>query len=115
MLREVLVRSTARVRFETNTYSVPVRYVGDFDLGPYIKTTATLSPAANLACFDAALDDIDHEAAHGREAAAWCGHANGSFRRGMFLGRRGDLPCPRRPQSRAQQRGRSYNPGDVWC
>jgi uncharacterized protein YbaP (TraB family) len=51
---------------------VPVRYVGDFDLGPYIRTTATLSPAANLACFDAALDDIDHEAAHGREAAsAW--------------------------------------------
>jgi len=28
VLREVLVRSTARVRFETNTYSVPVRYVG---------------------------------------------------------------------------------------
>jgi transposase len=27
-LREVLVRSTARVRFETNDYSVPVRYVG---------------------------------------------------------------------------------------
>ncbi|MGC1301979.1 MAG: TraB/GumN family protein [Caulobacteraceae bacterium] len=51
---------------------VPVRYVGDFDLGPYIKTTATLSPAANLACFDAALDDIDQEAAHSREASdAW--------------------------------------------
>lgn len=28
VLREVLVRSTARIRFETNTYSVPVRYVG---------------------------------------------------------------------------------------
>lgn len=27
-LREVLVRSTGRVRFETNDYSVPVRYVG---------------------------------------------------------------------------------------
>ena len=27
-LREVLVRSTSRVRFETNDYSVPVRYVG---------------------------------------------------------------------------------------
>lgn len=27
-LREVVVRSTARVRFETNDYSVPVRYVG---------------------------------------------------------------------------------------
>src|SRR5262249_21999860 len=26
--REVLVRSTSRVRFETNDYSVPVRYVG---------------------------------------------------------------------------------------
>jgi hypothetical protein len=27
-LREVLVRSTGRVRFETNDYSAPVRYVG---------------------------------------------------------------------------------------
>src|SRR5262245_2885780 len=27
-LREVLVRSTGRIRFETNDYSVPVRYVG---------------------------------------------------------------------------------------
>ncbi len=27
-VREVLVRSTSRVRFETNDYSVPVRYVG---------------------------------------------------------------------------------------
>ncbi|HKO23202.1 MAG TPA: hypothetical protein VJY65_00520, partial [Chloroflexota bacterium] len=27
-LREVVVRSTGRVRFETNEYSVPVRYVG---------------------------------------------------------------------------------------
>jgi len=55
-----------------NDAHVPVRYVGDFDLGPYIKTAATLSQAANLACFDAAMDDIDQESAHGREAAsAW--------------------------------------------
>src|SRR5262249_62127300 len=27
-LREVLVRSTGRIRFETNDYSVPVRHVG---------------------------------------------------------------------------------------
>jgi uncharacterized protein YbaP (TraB family) len=51
---------------------VPVRYVGDFDLGPYIKTVRTLSPAANQACFDAAMDDIDRENAHAHEAAtAW--------------------------------------------
>jgi hypothetical protein len=51
---------------------VPVRYVGDFDLGPYIKTVRTLSPAANQACFDAAMDDIDRETVHAREAAsAW--------------------------------------------
>ena len=30
LLREVLVRSTSRVRFETNEYSVPVRYVGQW-------------------------------------------------------------------------------------
>ena len=57
---------------------VPVRYVGDFDLGPYIKTVRTLSPAANLTCFDAAMDDIDQESAHGRAAAAaW---ANGDLK-----------------------------------
>jgi uncharacterized protein YbaP (TraB family) len=51
---------------------VPVRYVGDFDLGPFIKTAATLSPQANLACFDAAMDDIEREAAHAPAAArAW--------------------------------------------
>ncbi len=51
---------------------VPVRYVGDFDLGPYIKTVRTLSPAANQACFDAAMDDIDRESAHARDtASAW--------------------------------------------
>ena len=49
---------------------VTVRYVGDFDLGPFIKTAATLSPAANQACFDAALDDIDRESAHAQGAAA---------------------------------------------
>jgi hypothetical protein len=55
---------------------VPVRYVGDFDLGPYIKTASTLSAQANIACFDAALDDIDREASQGRAAADAWAHAD---------------------------------------
>lgn len=51
---------------------VPVRYVGEIDLGAYRKTVAGLSDAANHACFDAALDDIEHEASGARAlAAAW--------------------------------------------
>jgi uncharacterized protein YbaP (TraB family) len=51
---------------------VPVRYVGDFQAAPYVKTIAGLSDAANLACFDAAMDDIDQESAHAQAAArAW--------------------------------------------
>ena len=49
---------------------VPVRTVGDVHLDPYIA--ATLSPADNIACFDAAMDDVDHEASQARSmAAAW--------------------------------------------
>ena len=51
---------------------VPVRYVGDFRLDPYVATAARLSMADNIACFDAALDDIEQESAHARAmAAAW--------------------------------------------
>ncbi len=51
---------------------VPVRHIGDFDAAPFAKTLAQMSPAANLACFDAALDDIDREAARApANANAW--------------------------------------------
>jgi uncharacterized protein YbaP (TraB family) len=51
---------------------VPIRHVGDFAAAPLVKTIAGLSDAASLACFDAALDDIDREAAHAPAAAkAW--------------------------------------------
>jgi hypothetical protein len=54
------------------TYHVPVRYVGDFRAAPYAKTIADMSDAASLACFHAALDDIDQEAAHAAATArAW--------------------------------------------
>ena len=49
---------------------VPVQTVGDFHLDPYIA--ATLSPADNIACFDAAMDDVDQESGHvPAMAAAW--------------------------------------------
>ncbi len=51
---------------------VPVRYVGDFAAAPYVKTIVGMSDAANLACFDAAMDDIDQESAHAPATArAW--------------------------------------------
>ncbi len=51
---------------------VPVHYVGDFRLDPYIATVARLSAADNLACFDAAMNDVDQESAHvPAMAAAW--------------------------------------------
>jgi uncharacterized protein YbaP (TraB family) len=51
---------------------VPVRYVGDFRAAPYARTIAAMSEATNLACFRAALDDIDQEAAHAEATArAW--------------------------------------------
>ena len=51
---------------------VPVRYVGDFKLDPYVDTAARLSTADNIACFDAAMDDVDRESAHAPAmAAAW--------------------------------------------
>ena len=51
---------------------VPVKYVGDFRAAPYVRMVAKLSDAQDLACFDAAMDDIDQEAAHGQSAAkAW--------------------------------------------
>ncbi|MHB8287064.1 MAG: TraB/GumN family protein [Caulobacteraceae bacterium] len=51
---------------------VPVRYVGDFQAAPYVKTIAGLSDAANIACFHAAMDDIDQESAHAPATAhAW--------------------------------------------
>jgi uncharacterized protein YbaP (TraB family) len=51
---------------------VPVRYIGDFQAAPYVKTIAAMSDAANLACFDAAMDDIDQESAYARATAnAW--------------------------------------------
>jgi uncharacterized protein YbaP (TraB family) len=43
---------------------VPVQYVGELRLDKYVDTAAHLTPQQNLACFDAALDDIDREAAH---------------------------------------------------
>jgi uncharacterized protein YbaP (TraB family) len=52
---------------------VPIRHIGDFNAAPLAKTTlAQMSPSANLACFDAAMDDIDREAAHApANAKAW--------------------------------------------
>ncbi len=51
---------------------VPVRSVGDFRLDPYVDTASKLSVADNIACFDAAMDDVDHEASQARTmAAAW--------------------------------------------
>ena len=51
---------------------VPVRYVGDFRLDPYVATAAKLSVADNIACFDAAMNDVDQESAHvPAMAAAW--------------------------------------------
>ncbi len=51
---------------------VPVRSVGDFRLDPFVDTAAKLSMADNIACFDAAMDDVDQEASHARTmAAAW--------------------------------------------
>ena len=51
---------------------VPVRYVGDFRLDPYVATVARLSAADNVACFAAAMNDVDQEAAHVRAMAdAW--------------------------------------------
>ena len=51
---------------------VPVRSVGDFRLDPYVDTAARLSMPDNIACFDAAMDDVDQESAHvPAMAAAW--------------------------------------------
>ncbi len=51
---------------------VPVRTVGDFRLDPFIDTAAKLSMADNIACFHAALDDVDQESSHvPAMAAAW--------------------------------------------
>ncbi len=51
---------------------VPIRHIGDFDGAPVAKTVAQMSPSANLACFDAAMDDIDREAARApANAKAW--------------------------------------------
>ena len=51
---------------------VPVRSVGDFKLDPFVDTAARLSMADNIACFDAAMDDVDQESAHARTMAdAW--------------------------------------------
>ena len=51
---------------------VPVRSVGDFRLDPFVDTAARLSMADNIACFDAAMDDVDHEASQARAmASAW--------------------------------------------
>ncbi len=60
------------VRKLAQAYHVPVRYVGDFRAAPYAKVIAGMSDATNLACFHAALDDIDDEAAHAAATArAW--------------------------------------------
>jgi uncharacterized protein YbaP (TraB family) len=51
---------------------VPIRHIGDFDAAPFAKTIAQMSPSASLACFDAAMDDIDREAGHApANAKAW--------------------------------------------
>lgn len=60
------------VRKLAQAYHVPVRYVGDFRAAPYAKVIAGMSDATNIACFHAALDDIDDEAAHAAATArAW--------------------------------------------
>jgi uncharacterized protein YbaP (TraB family) len=57
---------------------VPIRHIGDFDAAPFAKTLAQMSPSANLACFDAAMDDIDREAVRApANAKAW---ANGDLK-----------------------------------
>jgi uncharacterized protein YbaP (TraB family) len=51
---------------------VPIRHIGDFDPAPFARTLAQMSPSANLACFDAAMDDIDRESARApANAKAW--------------------------------------------
>ena len=51
---------------------VPVQTVGDFQLDPFIDTAAKLSMADNIACLDAAFDDVDQESAHvPAMSAAW--------------------------------------------
>jgi uncharacterized protein YbaP (TraB family) len=51
---------------------VPIRHIGDFDAAPFAKVIAQMSPSASLACFDAAMDDIDREAARApANAKAW--------------------------------------------
>ncbi len=54
------------------TARVPIRHIGDFNAAPLAKTLAQMSPDANLACFDAAMDDLDREAARApANAKAW--------------------------------------------
>jgi hypothetical protein len=51
---------------------VPIRHIGDFDGAPLARTVAQMSPSANLACFDAAMDDIDRESSRApANAKAW--------------------------------------------
>ena len=51
---------------------VPIRHIGDFNAAPFAKSLAQMSPSANLACFDAAMDDIDRESARApSNAKAW--------------------------------------------
>jgi len=54
------------------TDHVPIRHIGDFDAAPFAKIIAQMSPSADLACFDAAMDDIDRESAKApANAKAW--------------------------------------------
>ena len=41
-----------------------VEFLGELKLDNYVDAAAHLTPQQNLACFDAALDDMDREAAH---------------------------------------------------
>jgi uncharacterized protein YbaP (TraB family) len=51
---------------------VPIRHIGDFDAVPLARTLAQMPPSASLACFDAAMDDIDRESARApANAKAW--------------------------------------------
>lgn len=51
---------------------VPVRSVGDFRLDPFVDTASKLSMADNIACFSAAMDDIEQESDHvPAMSAAW--------------------------------------------
>jgi uncharacterized protein YbaP (TraB family) len=51
---------------------VPIRHIGDFDAAPLARNISQMSPSANLACFDAAMDDIDRESARApANAKAW--------------------------------------------